>query len=68
MYNSHERLLVGTGYMSSQEELDDLRGVVTNLWGELTLQAKHYRILTEKYKQLKESNKMLSQSNKELSQ
>ena len=54
--------------MLSQQELNDLRGVVTNLGVKLTSQAESYRLLMKKCKQLEESNKMLTQSNQELSQ
>ena len=67
MYTSHKWLLSCIGFVSSQQELNDLMGVVTNLGDEVTLQAKNYRMLMGKYKQLEESTKMLSQSNKELS-
>ena len=61
-------LLAGTGYTSSQQELNDLRGVVTNLGGELTSQTESYRLLMEKCKQLEKLNKLLTQSNQQLSQ
>ena len=60
-------LSVGTGYTPSQQELNDLRGVVTNLVGELTSQAESHRLLMEKCKELEESNKLLTQSNQQLS-
>ena len=61
-------LSAGTSSTPSQQELNDLRGVVTNLGDELTSQAECYRLLMEKCKQLDESNKMLTQSNQQLSQ
>ena len=61
-------LSVGTSSTPSQQELNDLRGVVTNLGGELSSQAESYRLVMEKCKQLEESNKFLTQSNQQLSQ
>ena len=60
---SHIWLSAGTGSMPSQQEMNDLRGVVTNLGVELTSQAESYRLLMEKRKQLEESNQLLNQSN-----
>ena len=68
MHTSHKWLSAGTSYMSFQQKLNDLRGVVTNLGGELTSQVESYQLLMERCKQLEESNKMLTQSNQELSQ
>ena len=68
MHTSLKCLLVGTGFTQSQQELNDLRGVVTNLGGELTSQAETYRLVMEKCKQLEESNRLLTQSNQQLSQ
>jgi len=59
MPTSHKRLSVGTGYMPSQQECNDLRGVVANLRGKLTLQDESCRLLAERCKKLKEFNKML---------
>jgi len=67
MHTSLKCLSAGIGYTSSQQELNDLRGVVTNLGGKLTSQAESYRLLMEKCKQLEESNKMLIRSNQQLS-
>ena len=50
MRTSLKYLSAGTDYTPSQQELNDLRGVVTNLGGELTLQAESYRLLMEKCK------------------
>ena len=52
----------------SEQEFNDLRGVVTNLGSELTSQTESYRLVMEKCKQLEESNQLLSQSNQQLSQ
>jgi len=68
MRTSLKCLSAGTSSTPLQQELNDLRDVVTNLGGELTLQAESYRLLIEKCKQLEESNKLLSQSNQQLSQ
>ena len=68
MRTSLKCLSAGTGSTPLQQELNELRSVVTNLGGELTSQAKSYRLLMEKYKQLKESNKSFTQSNQQLSQ
>jgi len=64
MRTSLKCLSAGTGYTPSQQELNDLRGVVTNLGGELTSQAESYWLLMEKYKQLEQS----TPSNRQLSQ
>lgn len=58
----------GSGSTPSQQELNELRGVVTNLGGELSSQAGSYRLVMEKCKQLEESNRLLTQSNQQLSQ
>ena len=42
------------------------KATITNLGGELSSQAKNYRMLIEKCKQLEESNQMLTQGKKEL--
>jgi len=68
MHSSHTWLSVETGYMPSQQELNDLKGVGTNLGGELTSQAESYWLFMEKYKQLEESNKILTQNNQQLCQ
>jgi len=39
--------------VSSQQELDDLRGIVTNLGGELTTQAGMYRMLEGRYRRIR---------------
>jgi len=51
MCTSLKCLSVDTDYMSSQRELNDLRGVVINLGGELTSQAESYLLFMEKCKQ-----------------
>jgi len=61
-------LSAGTDYTSSQQVFNDLRGAVTNLWGELPSQAESWQLLMEKCKQLEELNKLLTQSNQKLSQ
>ena len=53
-------LSAGTGSTPSQQELNNLRGIVNNFGGELTSQAESYRLLMEKCKQLEESNKLLT--------
>ena len=68
MRTSLKSLSADTGSTPSQQELNDLRGVVTNLGGELSSQAESYRLVMEKCKQLEESNKLLTQSNQQLSQ
>ena len=68
MHTSFTCLSVDIGYTPSQQKLNDLRGVVTNLGGELTSRAESYRLLMEKCKQLEELNKLLTQSNQQLSQ
>ena len=39
MHTSHKWLSAAIGYMPSQQESNNLRGVITNLGGELTSQA-----------------------------
>ena len=68
MRTSLKCLSAGTGSTLSRQELNDLKGVVTNLGGELSSQAESYWLLMEKCKQLKESNKLLTQINQQLSQ
>ena len=68
MHTSLKCLSTGTGSTPSHQELNDLRSVVTNLGGELSLQAESYRLVMKKCKQLEESNKLLTQSNQQLSQ
>jgi len=58
MHTLHKWLSPGVGYTPLQQELNDLRGVVTNLGDELTSQAESCQLLMEKCKQLEESNKM----------
>jgi len=67
MRTSLKYLSADTGYTPSQQKLNNLGSVVTNLEGELTLQAESYHLLMKKCKQLKESNKLLIQSNQQLS-
>jgi len=68
MRTSLKCLSADTGSTPSQQKLNDLRVIVTNLGGELPSQAESYRLLVEKCKQLEESNKLLTQSNQQLSQ
>ena len=68
MRTSLKCLSASTGYMLSQQELNDLRDVVTNLGGELTSQVESYRLVMEKCKQLEESYRLLTQSNQQLRQ
>jgi len=63
----HIWLLAGIYYMSSQQELNHIRRIVTNLGGELTSQAESYQLLMEKCKQLEKSNQLLTQINHQLS-
>jgi len=50
MRTSLKCLSVGIGSTPSQRELNHLRGIVTNLTGELTSHAESYRLLIEKCK------------------
>ena len=56
MYTSYRWFSVGIGYVSSQQQLNDLRGMVTNLGSEITSQYEMNRMLMEKYKRLEEFN------------